>query len=248
MDKTVTSIAHKPKKIPYNPAREAVREEQRLNELGVIETVPDEQPITWCTNVNPVIPSKPHNLEAIRFCSDMRVPNTAILLPVTEAVIVNDIKFKYEGATVFSVLDISEGCHQLELDEFIRRLTTFYETSTRLNYGTISAQDIFGKAMNDTIQGLNGVLYFRDDFERQRRVEALQQMDHPRHVSEVKSFLGMEKHSSLLIPNFSELTAPLCKLTHQGVQWKWSSTEQSAFDKLKEILSSSSVLGSRFGN
>ena len=105
-------------KFPYNPAREAVREEQRLNELGVIETVPDEQPITWCTNVNPVIPSKPHNLEAIRFCSDMRVPNTAILLPVTEAVIVNDIKFKYESVTVFSVLDISEGYHQLELDEY----------------------------------------------------------------------------------------------------------------------------------
>ena len=143
MDKTVTSIAHKPKKIPYNPAREAVREEQRLNELGVIETVPDEQPISWYTNDNPVIASKPHNLEAIRFCSDMRGPNTAILLPVTEAVTVNDIKFKFEGATVFSVLDISEGCHQLELDEFIRHLTTFYGTNTRLNYALLFSRSRF---------------------------------------------------------------------------------------------------------
>ena len=35
---------------------------------------------------------------------------------------------------------------------------------TRLNYGTISAQDIFDKAMDDTITGLNGVLHIRDDF------------------------------------------------------------------------------------
>lgn len=51
-----------------------------------------------------MIAPKPHNLEAIRFCSDMRVPNTAILCPVTEALTVDDIKFKLEGATVFSVL------------------------------------------------------------------------------------------------------------------------------------------------
>ena len=35
---------------------------------------------------------------------------------------------------------------------------------TRLNYGTISAQDIFDKAMDDTTEGLSGVLHIRDDF------------------------------------------------------------------------------------
>ena len=34
----------------------------------------------------------------------------------------------------------------------------------RLNYVTISAQDIFDKAMDDTISGLQGELYMRDDF------------------------------------------------------------------------------------
>ena len=92
VDETVTPIAHKPRKIPYNLAQKAANEEQRLKELGVIETVPDDQPTTRCTN--PVIAPKPHNLEAIRFCSDMRVPNTAIIRPVTEALTVDDIKFK----------------------------------------------------------------------------------------------------------------------------------------------------------
>ena len=106
---------------------------------------------------------KPHNPEAIRFCSDIRVPNTAILRHVTKALTVEDIKLKLEGATVFSVLDMNEGYYQLELDEDSRPLTTFYGTDckiehTRLNYGTISAQDIH------TIAGLNGMLHIRDDF------------------------------------------------------------------------------------
>ena len=121
----------------------------------------------WRTN--PVIAPKLHNPGAIRFCSDMRVPNTAILRPVTEALTVEDIKFKHEGATVFSVLNMNEGYHQLEFDESSKHMTTFYGTEckmsyTRLNYGTISSQDIFDKAMDDTISGLQGVLHIRNDF------------------------------------------------------------------------------------
>ncbi|KAK3751657.1 hypothetical protein QZH41_005866 [Actinostola sp. cb2023] len=68
-----------------------------------------------------------------------------------------------------SVLDMNEGYHQLKLDESSRHLTTFYGTTKkfrykRLNFGAISSQDIFDKAMDDTIDGLEGVLHIRDDF------------------------------------------------------------------------------------
>lgn len=167
VNEDVHPVAHKQRRIPYNLAQKAAKEEQWLEELGIIEAVPDGQPTTWCTN--PVIAPKLHNPEAIHFCSDMRVPNTAILRPVTEALTVEDIKFKLEGATIFSVLDMNEGYHQLELDEDSRHLTTFYGTKckmryTKLNYGTISSQDIFDKAMDDTVTGLNGVLHIRFDF------------------------------------------------------------------------------------
>ena len=39
------------------------------------------------------------------------------------------------------------------------------------------------------------------------------------------------------------MTTPLHKLPHQGVKWCWSSTEQAAFDKLNDTLSSDNVLG-----
>ena len=138
-----------------------------LMELGIIEQVPDSVPTTWCTN--PVVDPKPHKPGDIRYCSNMRVPNTAIKRPITEALTVDDARVKLNNATVFSILDMNEEYHQLELEQSSRHLTTFYGTSTRLrytrlNYGTISAQDIFDKAIDDTITGLNGVLHIRDDF------------------------------------------------------------------------------------
>ena len=45
----VHPIAHKQRRIPYNLAQEAAKEEQQLKELGIIEAVPDSQPTTWCT-------------------------------------------------------------------------------------------------------------------------------------------------------------------------------------------------------
>ena len=97
------------------------------------------------------------------------MPNTAIKRPITEALTVDDVRVKLNNATVFSILDMNEAYHQLELEQTSRHLTTFYGTSTRLrytrlNYGTISAQDIFDKAIDETITGLNGVLHIRDDF------------------------------------------------------------------------------------
>ena len=64
---------------------------------------------------------------------------------------------------------MNEWYHQLEMDEDSRHLTKFHGTEQkmrykRLNFGTISSQDIFDKAMDDTIEGIVGVLHIRDDF------------------------------------------------------------------------------------
>ena len=53
----------------------------------------------------------------------------------------------------------------------------------------------------------------------------------------------MAQYSARSIPKFAELTTLLCNLTHQGVKWRWSTTEQAAFDKLKDTLSRDTVLG-----
>ena len=132
VDNSVTPIAQKPRKIPYNLEKTVKEEEQRLMGLGIIEEVPDSEPTTWCTN--PVVAPKPHKPGAIRYCSNMRVPNTAIKRPITEALTVDDVRVKLNNATLFSLLDMNEAYHQLELEQSSRHLTTFYGTSTRLRY------------------------------------------------------------------------------------------------------------------
>ena len=167
IDKSITPVAQKPRRIPYNLEEAVMQEEDRLIREGIIEIVPDNVPTTWCTN--PVVVPKPHKPESIRYCSNMRVPNTAIKRPITESLTIDDIKVRLNGATIFSKLDMNEAYHQITLHPDSRHLTTFYGTRTRLrykrlNFGTISAQDIFDKAMDDAIVGLDGVIHIRDDF------------------------------------------------------------------------------------
>ena len=51
---------------------------------------------------------------------------------------------------------MNEAYHQIELEESSQHMTTFYGTDgrlryKRLNFGSISSQDIFDKAMDNTI-------------------------------------------------------------------------------------------------
>ena len=76
---------------------------------------------------------------------------------------------------------MNEGYHQLELDEDSRHLTAFYGTDckmryTRLNYGTISARNIFDKVMNDTIDFIIFDLGHADH----DKAQALKQTDPPK--------------------------------------------------------------------
>lgn len=64
----------------------------------------------------------------------------------------------------------------------------------------------------------------------------------PSNPFEVRSFLGMTQYVSRFIPHYATVTEPLRRLTRQGVPWVWSDKEQSAFDNLKEALSSSNVM------
>ena len=143
-----------------------LQEEKRLQSLGIIEDVPENVPTTWVTN--PVIAPKPNNPDDIRYCTNMRPPNKAIKRPITEVPSVEDIVVKLNGSTVFSKLDMSKGYHQIELEEELHHVTTSYGVNgkkryTRLNYGTMSSQDIFDNIMTKTTGDIPGVLHILDD-------------------------------------------------------------------------------------
>ena len=76
----------------------------------------------------------------------------------------------------------------------------------------------------------------------EEKVKALQEVPTPKNVTELKSFLGMLSYYSKFLPNLSTELAPLYKLLQQSVPWKWNTEQQKAFDRSKQLLTSSQLL------
>lgn len=74
------------------------------------------------------------------------------------------------------------------------------------------------------------------------KVQAIVEWQPPTSVKGVRSFLGFANFYRCFIENFSEITAPLTKLTKKGAVWRWDSEENEAFKKLKNIFATKPVL------
>jgi hypothetical protein len=64
----------------------------------------------------------------------------------------------------------------------------------------------------------------------------------PTNKKEVQSFLGFTNFYRQFIKDFSEHAHPLFNLTRNDSKWHWETNEQSAFDKLKQNVTSAPVL------
>lgn len=75
------------------------------------------------------------------------------------------------------------------------------------------------------------------------KIEALERCEPPQSKEEVQSFLGTVAYlGHRFIPNLSELTAPMRRLTQKGVFFSWGEEEQASFSALKNELSRATVL------
>ena len=75
-----------------------------------------------------------------------------------------------------------------------------------------------------------------------RLVLAVKQFPTPRNVREVRQFLGLSSYYRRFIPSFAKCAQPLHNLTRQGVQFKWCTECQQAFEFLKQRLIEAPVL------
>ena len=109
-------------RIPYHYQDKLKEQLQKLEEAGVVEPVPDDEPTTW---ISPLVIQPKKAVGEIRICVDMRKPNKAMLREKREFPTVEDILQELNGAVNFSKLDLNHGYHQLELDVVSRHLATF---------------------------------------------------------------------------------------------------------------------------
>ena len=75
-----------------------------------------------------------------------------------------------------------------------------------------------------------------------QKVEAVQSWPIPRKLRDVRSFLGLCGYYRRLVPNFSDVAAPLHALIQKGRSFIWDDECQVAMDRLKVLLTTSPVL------
>lgn len=68
------------------------------------------------------------------------------------------------------------------------------------------------------------------------KVDAIIELDQPKNVSELQTFLGMMVYFSAYIPYYAWIVAPLFKLLKKGSTWDWGDSQQKAFESAKTAL------------
>ena len=74
------------------------------------------------------------------------------------------------------------------------------------------------------------------------KVIAVRKCKPPKSKEEVRSFLGMTGYLSKFIPRYSNLTAPLRRLTHHNVKFQWDAAAKQAFQDLKDQITNESTV------
>ena len=164
IDKEAIPQAQPQRRIPFHIRKKVKHAVQELLKEDIIEAVPETQPTPW---VSPIV-AVPKKNGSIRICVDMRMANQAIHRVRYPIPTVNDISFDLNGAKYFSKLDLAQAYHQLPLSETSRYITTFSTNIglfryKRLAYGINASAEIFQHALQQSLQGIQGVCNIADD-------------------------------------------------------------------------------------
>ena len=162
IDSTVTPKIQAQMKIPFakrEPLEEILSE---LEKEDIIEEV--QGPKEWISN----LVLTPKSDGKLRMNIDMTTANSAIkrtrhVLPTLE-----ELRYKLNGATVFSKLDMKQGYMQYQLHPESRHVTVLYTHQglcrmKRLNVGTNSAAELFHEEVRKTLSDINNCENIYDD-------------------------------------------------------------------------------------
>ena len=75
-----------------------------------------------------------------------------------------------------------------------------------------------------------------------RKVEAVMSWERLKSIFEIRSFLGLAGYYRRFIEDFSQLAAPMTKLTRKKVKFVWDDSCERAFQELKRRLTSAPIL------
>jgi hypothetical protein len=74
------------------------------------------------------------------------------------------------------------------------------------------------------------------------KVQEVMEWKPPTSVHQIRSFLGLAGYYRRFIPDFSKIAKPMTDLLKKGVKFQWTDPCQSAFQQLRQLLTSAPVL------
>ena len=164
VDASVPLVVHPPRRVPHSKRVPLKRELDRMENVGIVEKVPLNEPADWVSSL--VCVDKPDG--SIRVCLDPKDLNVAIKREHYPLPVVDDITTSCLGATLFSTLDAEKAFYQIQLDEESSKLLTFNTPFGRYRYlrmpmGIKSAPEVYQQRMEQVFEGLPGVKVIMDD-------------------------------------------------------------------------------------
>ena len=73
-------------------------------------------------------------------------------------------------------------------------------------------------------------------------VEAVMSMNRPTDVASVQRLLGFVNYLARFLPHLSDVCEPLRRLTDRDSIWDWQSSQEMAFQKIKQLVTEAPVL------
>ena len=163
VDPCVKPVQSPRRRIPVAKMERVNKELERLCEEDTIAQV--TQPTEWLSNM--LVREKPDG--RIRICIDpSRTVNKAIRRPVYTIPTIEEKLPFLTSAKVFTVVDVSEAFHNIELDYESSLLTTFQGPNGRYRYkrmpfGISSGPEEYQRRQQEFLEGLDGVINIADD-------------------------------------------------------------------------------------
>lgn len=127
-----------------------------------------------------------------------------------------------------------------DLEEHDHRLNKVLETFKRYNVLLNESKCSFRQS---NIIFMGHKISKEGIFPLESKIDAIQRFRDPTSAEEVRSFLGTVTYLARFIPNLATLSDPLRKLLRLEEAFVWGKDQVEAFQKLKNILSTSSNLG-----
>ncbi|XP_028788525.1 uncharacterized protein LOC114744523 [Neltuma alba] len=74
-----------------------------------------------------------------------------------------------------------------------------------------------------------------------RKIQAIRQWPSPKNVTQLKGFLGLSGYYRRFIKGYANIADPLTRLLAKDA-FKWDDQAQSAFERLKDVLTEAPIL------